>query len=369
MQQTKHTLLSDLIEENIRKSIYQHKLPPVRTMAAEFNVSSRTLNKALKPLIEKGLIIQNGPMGTLINNGSSCRRNTRTIGVFCNMKNPHPHTDFMLKELQTQILNDNYNPLFMNVPDAELFNNEKFWELNWVDGYIFAYNSINKSTAGILNKHGVPFVAANRVPPEWASSWVDFDNESALQNIVKQLMAAGHKTIALDLSIILMPEYADYIKKSWFNILRKEGIEDSCYITCETSGDLLSSTSVHLDYFMKQFPRPTAIIVWNSDNNVRNLYRAKLGGDGKTTLVYSQLDGATPITWNPSNYCLFSYKKIAIELWKSFKQVHTASQMHPIQRYVQVELYFNLPQIQSENTRRKGKTLHRLDKRILPQPV
>jgi hypothetical protein len=94
------------------------------------------------------------------------------------------------------------------------------------------------------------------------------------------------------------------------------------------------------------------------------LYRETLGNDGKTTLVYSQLDGDAPITWSPSNFCLFSYRKIALELWQLFKQVHAAPAMRPHHREVQVELHFDLSQVKSQNINER-KVLQNVNQRLL----
>jgi len=79
MKHIKYIKISEALEGSIRAGEYSVKLPTVRTLSKQFDVSTRTMGKALDILEKKKLIIPNGPKGIFIadqtcnETGSLCR--------------------------------------------------------------------------------------------------------------------------------------------------------------------------------------------------------------------------------------------------------------------------------------------------------
>jgi hypothetical protein len=234
MSETKYKTISSTIENSIKSNVYGEKLPPVRTLAAEFEVSTRTINKALKELVTKGLIIPRGPKGIIIPSLDVIRPRTNIVSIFCNTSALHPNSDPMLKELKLKIEDDGYKPIFMNAPDPTAFDDENFWSSNWVDGYIFAYSTINKELAYKLHNKNVPFVVANRLPSECGAHWVEFNLKQTLKNLIEILIAKGRTRIMFAYSRVKLPSYLDFIMNIWREIVNE--YSDEC-----------SGISIHLD--------------------------------------------------------------------------------------------------------------------------
>ena len=66
MQESKHKFISARIMRAVAERQWKDKLPPVRTLAAMFSVSSRTVQKALQTVYASGMVIPNGARGNLI---------------------------------------------------------------------------------------------------------------------------------------------------------------------------------------------------------------------------------------------------------------------------------------------------------------
>ena len=63
----KHETISQILSEEIAGMKPGDRLQTVRELAARFAVSTRTMNKALKPLFSRGLIIADGTRGCFVN--------------------------------------------------------------------------------------------------------------------------------------------------------------------------------------------------------------------------------------------------------------------------------------------------------------
>jgi len=163
MNEIKYKTIAVTLENNIKNNLYSEKLPPVRSLLVEFSVANPTMNKALKILTKKGLIIPSGPRGNIINKKSIIRPKTNIIGILGGGNSPDPDNSPMFNELKLKIEADGYKPLFMNVPDPDIFDDGNFWSSNWVDGYIFAYSTIKKELIHKLHRCNVPFVVANHL--------------------------------------------------------------------------------------------------------------------------------------------------------------------------------------------------------------
>ena len=95
--ETKHTKITAELEQRITGGYYREKLPPLRALMKEYQVSLQTISKAVKPLILSGLISP-GPRGSAINHASAVRERYYAWGFLCS--GSAEMTDFTVRELR-----------------------------------------------------------------------------------------------------------------------------------------------------------------------------------------------------------------------------------------------------------------------------
>ncbi|MFA7231052.1 MAG: GntR family transcriptional regulator [Victivallaceae bacterium] len=319
MNEVKHKSISSILEKNIRNNTYKHKLPTVRFLSSEFSVSTRTLNKALKPLVQKGLVIPGGPQGNLINSNKSIRPKTNIVGIFCCGASPDFQNDPLLKELKLKVEEDGCKAIFMNSPGTNDFEDEKFWTSSWIDGYIFVYSTINKELAYLLSKNNVPFVVANRLPAECGAHWVDFNLEKSMQTMVEYLADIGRRNIMLAFSRIHLPSYVEYIKNTWKTISRNysaQTISEPLYIPGKNANKKIETC---VEYFLTN-NADAVVLIRISPTGIR----ARLSETGKQINTdYSMVYNSYEIEDSAENIpCMFvPYSKLADETWELFKKI------------------------------------------------
>ena len=193
----KHEEISRILTEEISGKVYPDRFPPVRELSARFQVSTRTMTKALKPLIKQGLIIPDGPRGCRVAPSQPLRQRTGIVGIFAGIGKIVPMEDPLIGPLLELVKRDNCTPLLTDVPQTEVIRDQEFWRSSYLDGYIFVYSSFNLQLANLLKSEGIAFVAANRLPDNYGSHWADFDHYPALCDLFGQLRQTGSCRIAL----------------------------------------------------------------------------------------------------------------------------------------------------------------------------
>ena len=240
MNSNKHKLISDELEQDIKNDIFKDKLPSVRELSKRFNVSTRTITKAIKTLTGKGLTIPSGSNGILINQKKHIRPKTGNVVVFCNRNSSDLKHDVLLEELRKVIKSDSLCPLFLNTPHNEIFQDEKFWKSGWVDGYIFIYSSFDRQFAQQLKRNHIPFVVANNVPEEYGVNSIDFDIDGSHRRLIDELGSQGFKRICY-CAIMKNPEnHEAYVKKLFADARKKYSLELDYHIYPAPEGKLTS---------------------------------------------------------------------------------------------------------------------------------
>ena len=276
MQNSKHSQITQDIEAGIRSRRWRDKLPTVRELAAEYRVSSRTMQKALAPLRQSRLILPEGSRGSLINYKRQPRRHSGIIGIYANLRHQGVASDPLLSKLQTLVEASGYRPFFANMPVPELFDNEEFWRDTPLDGYIFVYSTIRMPLVSTLRMAGIPFVCANRLPEHIPVSWVDFDHQPALRQIVEILLQTGY----LRLALYDRPSYSthsDTSRNIWKNLMDELGVprRHRYKVGGMRNEHPLQDLEQCLDSWYVRSRPPQAIITWNSSaNEAEKLLRA-----------------------------------------------------------------------------------------------
>lgn len=339
MNEVKYKKIALELEKNIKNNIYSKKLPPVRSLLTEFNVANPTMNKALKILMQKGLIIPSGPRGNIISKKNIIRAKTNIVSIFCGANSPDFQNDPLLKELKFKIEADGYKPLFMNVPDPNVFDDENFWSSNWVDGYIFAYSTIKKELAYKLHNKSVPFVVANRLPSECGGHWVEFNLKKTLHTLVKASIEAGRKQIMLAYSGINLPSYVAYIKQIWNEILKE--------YSRECSGDLIyfsgndsQQNSLECASKFAESPANSLILIGISPSIVESELAA-MGRQNNEDYSLAYRSHQVDASVENSSYVLMPYKTLAVETWNLFKRVIEEPEIEAQNILIDEDIYIN----------------------------
>jgi LacI family transcriptional regulator len=194
MIKPKYKDLSKLLKAAINEGKWQNRLPGVFRLAKEYDVDPATVSKALKLLETEGLITINGRRGTFIS-----RRAPRTVhkvigalGVSDKDGNPAP-TQIAIKEY---CKNYGYEIVAISQNDDLLKSNPQFWTKLPVDGLIFMNSTLTSNLISELRQNGMPFVSANKILNFPGVTWVDFDSETGLADMIRYLYKLGHRRIA-----------------------------------------------------------------------------------------------------------------------------------------------------------------------------
>ena len=337
MIETKYIEISKNLEERINTCRELDKLPSVRTLSKELKVSTRTMGKALKSLISKGLIIP-GPRGCHINRHKHIRRKTSVVGIFLNDSNFKVNPDPLCESLKALIRQDGLDPLIINAPDPNKFKNIDFWSSNWVEGYIFIYSSINKILSHKLKKHGVPFVLANRLPDECGTSWVDFDNAGGLRKAAEYLYGKGLRKIAVDIGPFALPAYQEYMVNSWKKTANEMKIYRPEYFLSKPrlSDDFAIE---HAQYFLNLPERPEGIILWHRFASVFESEFRKKGITYPKNVQFVEHDFGLPMAaGSPYPYLSISYPLLAREVWRQFKKTVVSPARKSVNILIDIEI-------------------------------
>ena len=116
MPDCKHETISRILAGEVTEHRYADRFPTVRELAARFRVSTRTMTKALKPLVRQGLIVPDGPRGCRVAQRETHRPHTGIVGIFAGIGKIVSEEDPLLAPLLACVRKDNCTPLLTNVP-------------------------------------------------------------------------------------------------------------------------------------------------------------------------------------------------------------------------------------------------------------
>lgn len=216
--QAKYPEIAEELLSRIRKHHYEGKLPPVRTLASEFAVSTRTMQKALTQLINAERIFPDGVNGNRINYQ---KRKRGKNGVICIFVNSAVSTDDPLtRELLLLIRRAGYQVMLANMPDLNKMSHFETVSRMPVDGFIFLFSSIREKLCEVLTLADIPFVAGNQLPEKYPGPWCDFDFKEAYRQMLKALAAEGINRIALH----DLPRFSN--NQEWIKVVWKELMDE-----------------------------------------------------------------------------------------------------------------------------------------------
>lgn len=222
MIETKHTLITEKLKQLIIGGHYGDKLPPLRTLMREFNVSMQTISKAVKPLSASGFI-SSGPRGSIINYSSNKRSKYYAIGVLCTKIVDNAETRELLSKLAGRLHYENYNTMFLDRENKRLKDDPDFWKNCPVDILIFGYRALTPELAMTVSRSGIIPLARHYVG-ELPVHVCEFDTFNSIDSVVAQLSEKGYRKIALQFFTPLTG-YHEFAVERWSAIRDKYNID------------------------------------------------------------------------------------------------------------------------------------------------
>ena len=325
MPECKHEDISRELAEELARHVYTDQFPPVRELAARYHVSTRTMNKALKPLVKQGLIIPDGPRGCRVAPRNAVRSRKGMVSIFAGIGKIVPDEDPLIAPLLDFIRADNCTPLLTDMPRTEMIRDTEFWRSTYMDGYIFVYSSFNIQLARLLRGEGIPFVAANRLPESYGGQWVDFDHYPAMLEMTRILLRQGSRRIAL----LDKPSFSnsiEYSQEMWGRIM--DELEVPPEMRCPVLGapvegeEYINSLWTQLKAMLAAHTLPDTIIVRN-----------RLAGTMLQELLQESSDRIRLVRISDTLLHQLPYKKLALALWELFKRIRDNA-AQPMEHYL-----------------------------------
>ncbi|MEQ8671746.1 MAG: GntR family transcriptional regulator [Aggregatilineales bacterium] len=190
--------LKDRIE--VGEFHFDDALPPERQLVKDYNVSRITIVKALDTLENEGLIRREHGRGTFVNDLRSISDATATIAFVCGVM-VHPYLYSVLMGI-ARIANErgyHLNVIGLHDESLDSAHTLRQIELQNIAG-VLAYPRPSKKDLKLyraLGERNIPLVMIDRYYEEIEADYVVFDEEIASYEMTKNLIARGHKRIAM----------------------------------------------------------------------------------------------------------------------------------------------------------------------------
>ncbi len=223
-----------------------HRIPPVRDLMEQFDVSQYTIDKALKTLEQEGLIHKRVGRGIYTSgvNAKFERLSVKRI-VIAAPSYPSPMYDILLERLHTKISNNGSVPLIVRYNYRETIDRwiprEKF------DAIILIPPGIRLGVEHIVKLHrlSVPVVVLGRMLADLDIDCVDSDNVMCGALAANHLIESGHRKLAVMLAEPHVRNQEIRVK-SFIRQAKLTGIGDVEVIDCETqSGQSPAERAYH----------------------------------------------------------------------------------------------------------------------------
>jgi len=323
----KYVQIAEQLTQKIIGQDYFDRLPPVRELAAEYNVSLRTIQKALELLAARTLIVADSTRGMRIIH----RPQSRVIGVFCNFRKGNS-SDILVQSLRRRIEADNYEAVFIDVPDKVCQDeNSALWRYGWADGYISLYGTSDLAIDRCLKNFDLPLVTANMARGRELPC-VDFDHAGLARQLLNGLYQRNCRKFALSFTIC-SGSISDSVNDEFRRFAAEHDLElPEQWLTCGQESDIFIPREARITRQFEQIfstvEKPDAVICFHHGMEFAksmikglNFTLGKdiiLAGTGKNDLPDQ---GFLPVE--------FSYDRLAAALWEALKKQLTGEQINP----------------------------------------
>lgn len=324
MPDTKHISIAERLKMRIMAGCYSVKLPPVRELSKEFNVSSRTMTKTFHALTEAGIILP-GARGTFIAPEFNPITARRLVAIIF----PGPPI--------TPLAEDKcFNALcsYINGIGAQLLlcgtstDQHQDWisALNdaRVEGFIFLYSSITVEIAQMLNQRRIPYVSCNWHPENSDIIWVDFDWESTLNQLAEQLIRRRIKRIAV-IQSSQQDEFKKMLYSAWNRVCRRNSITDY--------GD----GGENFDGFFEHDAPPQAIIALHPQKLADLTERYRQSGQKFLTIAYGKIGEADSLGFVGRDWLLLAenvWNMLTLQWKRQLSSAERTRRLKPLIRII-----------------------------------
>lgn len=215
---SRYPMLSATLQKRILSGVYRDKLPTVRELVKEFNLSSQTVSMALRPLIAKGILKADRRRGTQI---MTMPKEQSMIAIVSTGDMSIVEGDRKLKELQRHISEDGYESILFGITNKIGSRNVcKLLEEHF-RGIIFTNSTLSYEVAEHLDQRKIPFVSCNRLPVYPHINYIEAGWALNIAQIAKDFAERGYRKQGLFFHGRL-EGYNRIIMKEWRKI--KEGL-------------------------------------------------------------------------------------------------------------------------------------------------
>ncbi len=273
----KYEQITQQLRERLLTAVYEVGafLPAERSLAEEFGVSRPTLRKALAPLVEAGLLVNQPGVGTrvaqingaraktLIESQAESRSDWRILALLL----PDITNRFFIEvteAIEYTALQRGYQLLLCNSRHQASIEAAHLKQLaaRGVDGVIIGHdpNQEPPETLSLLEKAGIPFVFLFSSPREAQYDSIVLDEQAGVQQALKYLFSLGHREIAYCRTAGIVPHPRE---KAYREILSENGltVRESFVLPFEKLEGAAGLEAVRKLLAAK--PKPTAIFAGN----------------------------------------------------------------------------------------------------------
>ncbi len=309
--ETKHTWITAELERQIAAGHYHKRLPPLRSLMKEYNVSLQTISKAIRPLTMSGMISP-GPRGSIINYTGTVRERHYAWGILCSGSTEITEVSYEFFQMVRQALaRDNHNITFLDGSNKRLQQDTEFWEKQPIDGLVFGYGTLTSELAWAVRRAGIVGVArhhAGNLPVHV----VEYDTFGAIDFVLGQIIEKGYRRIALQFAAPL-EGYQDYANGNWDHLCDKYGIANPEYREIVMPG-YREARERHTQYLCLHTP-PEVILCWHSETEETYRTLKRLGLHEKVKLV-SYLSN-----WQPQGHFIALEEVREDGYWQAVREV------------------------------------------------
>ena len=313
MSAAKFPLTALALERALADGCFSGKLPAVPRLAARYGVSPKVMQHAMRLLAARKLITPT-PRGTRPGPAAP-RRLTGVVAVFCSSAALRPEKDPLLYSLLQLIQTDGMTARFLNDPEDEA----ALGEAMRCDGVIFVYSTFRPEAFRRLAAHGIPCVAANRLPGDCDITQISWDFRRIFETVLYRLVAEGVRDILYFLAG-RAPEITAGSREIIEDLISVE--KQFQFVVKPTLNYFPAPASGIADFvaFCRRRPHfPDAVICWGQWEALTGLLRRDGRVAGRDyTLVRRQtaLDRFQPARWREN----WMYR-LAAAVWKNAGKV------------------------------------------------
>ena len=320
MAEIKYKLIAEELKRRMRAGELSGRLPSQRALMQEFGVSSRTLHKVFS-LLKHQHCIAPSPRGTMIDAVPPMPQRGPRLYLFSSGTAGELETDPLCNQIRVRCVADRYEVQF-HCAEGMSVDELAQWDFLPGDGCIFVYSSFHLDYLPFLRKRHIPFVVANRTPPELGIHWVDWNHLELFDNIVGALVARGAREIGFLFYRMFSGKMLNNLKMIAEDFL----LSKRAYSLYNTELDAfplekMGNIPAYADFLAGLKRLPDVILVFNTETYqtlAAALAARHLAHGESRLLMIGSFDTRTPYYHHVGFYDEPGYRKMADKIWALF---------------------------------------------------